>query len=192
MPDMDNIATRLVARVRALLPSQWRGWPGKQLRRATEDLSNFSTAHNIRPSDLASEGVVLGRRKLHGIANKEFAAAVRDFADAEQKNIDNELRRRSLETDLRAKEAVARKQETEARIAEAAAIEAEITLTGRLNAAGITLSRDRDGNLTIFPLDGNSCLDFLTRDLRNKMLDLPKDAAEHGLEAAPSEKTPRT
>lgn len=147
MPEVE-LVTRLVARVRALLPQDWFGRAGEWFRRTTDAISRFTANQRLRPEDLAEESVTLGRRKLEGMANKDFAAALKDFAEAEQKKLDTELRRRSMESEVRRKEA-------EARLAELGVVEAELELLTKLKEIGVILRRDADGNLTVLPAPQN-------------------------------------
>jgi hypothetical protein len=147
----EGIITRLIARVRALLPSDWRGRSGQRFRKTVTTISDFADEHHVRPGELLGEGVELGRRKLEGLANHEFSQAVKNFADTEKIKIESELQRRSLESDVARKEAEARKASAEARIHEAKAIEAELDLVQKLRDAGVLLYKDPTGNLTVLP-----------------------------------------
>src|ERR1035437_2977527 len=135
MSDPLNPVRRLVARIRALLPEDWRGKAGEHFRETLESVSEFAEEHNVRPRDLAGEGVELGRRKLQGLANKELASATKDFADAEQTKIETELKRRSLESRVR-------KEEAETRIAEAKALDAEVELFAKMEKIGVVFRYD--------------------------------------------------
>lgn len=146
-----TLLSRLVAAVRALRPSEWLGQAGQVFRDTTESISDFAEQHHVRPKDVASEGVELGRRKLEGLANQEYAAAVKDFAEAEQKNIETELQRRTVETKVRKEEASAQREEAEARLASLKVVDAELELFIKLKAAGVVLHRDAAGNLTVLP-----------------------------------------
>ena len=103
-----GVTTWFAARVRALLPEDWCSRAGDAFRKATTDISNFADRYDARPENLLDEGVELGRRKLHGLANKELAEAVNSFAEAAQKDIEAELQRRSLESKVRQEVAAAR------------------------------------------------------------------------------------
>ena len=151
MSDPLNPVRRLVARIRALLPEDWRGKAGEHFRETLESVSEFAEEHNVRPRDLAGEGVELGRRKLQGLANKELASATKDFADAEQTKIETELKRRSLESRVR-------KEEAETRIAEAKALDAEVELFAKMEKIGVVFRYDENG--TAFVLPAPKDLDF--------------------------------
>jgi len=135
---------RFLARVRALLPGDWKGQPGTRFRETLNRISNFATKHKVRPKDLASDGIVLGKRKLEGLANKEYATALKDFADAEHRAIETELQRRSLEIKVR-------KEEAETRLAEVKALDPELDLLVKLRQTGVVLLTDARGNLTVLP-----------------------------------------
>jgi hypothetical protein len=130
---------RVVASVRALLPEDWLGSAGKRFRRTMKAVSDFTAERNVRPSDLLDDGI----HKVKGLANKEYADALKKFTDVENLKIEIELKRRSLESDLRKKEA-------EAHIAEINAVTAEIELCKKLAESGLALHQGGNGNLTIF------------------------------------------
>jgi hypothetical protein len=134
----------IVAHVRALEPRDWKGLPGQYFRKITAAISKFAKKHRVRPSEVLDEGVVLGRRKLEGMASKEYAAAVKDFADAEHRKIETELERRSLESRVR-------KEEADARLAEIAALNAELELIVKLKEYGVVLKVTDRKVLAVLP-----------------------------------------
>jgi hypothetical protein len=140
-----GVINRLLALVRALLPEDWFGRAGKRFSETASSVSRFADEHNVRPSDVAQEGVELIRTALHGKANKELAAALRDFAQAEQSRIETELQRRALESRVR-------KEEAEAALAELQVVQAEADLLRKLQDLGVILRRDPGGRLTVLPL----------------------------------------
>jgi len=156
-----SVLTRLFARMRALLPKDWQGDAGNRFRRTMRDISDFATENNVQPKALAHEAVTLGRMKIEGLAAKEFASALRDFNEAEEKAISARLQTRSLDSKVR-------KEEAEARLAELKVLEAEIDLLSKLKAAGVVLRYDGSGNLTALPAE-NCDLDGLK--LRKQMPD---------------------
>src|SRR5712691_1691131 len=98
---------RLIARVRALLPEDWRGRAGEQFRAGTLAISGFVEENRLLPGDLLQEGIELGRRKVTGLASQEHAAAEKNYAEAikavtesEDKKIETELKKRSLEIEI--------------------------------------------------------------------------------------------
>lgn len=74
-------------------------------------------------------------------ASKECAAAIKDFAEVEQKKIDTERQRLSLESKVRQEEAAAQ-------LAELTVLEKELELSQKLKEIGVLLYRTEDGNLT--------------------------------------------
>jgi ribosomal protein L7/L12 len=145
MREKQNVITHLVARVRALFFGEWMGRAGEHFRQTADEIADFAEKHEIRPRDLLNDGIELGRRKVEGLANKEFAEATRHFAEAEQKKIEIELQRRSLESKVR-------KEEAEAKSAELKALDAEIELLKKLKEIGVILSRDESGRMVVLPL----------------------------------------
>ena len=134
MPSGEGLLTRLIARVKALLPMDWTGRPGAQFRETTRAISDFAEEHHLTPGELLESGVELSRRKIEGLANHEFAEAVRDFADAERIKTETELQRRTVESKVSRKEAKARRAHADARLAELNVIKAEIELLQKLQA----------------------------------------------------------
>jgi cytoskeletal protein CcmA (bactofilin family) len=143
-----RILTHAVARIRALLPTDWTGQAGERFRKTTQAISDFAEDHNITPQEVLDGGVELGRRKLEGLASHEYAGALKNFADAEKIRTETELQRRAMEADLKRRDADARKSMAEAHVAEISVVQAELTLLKQLKEAGLVLHRDANGNLT--------------------------------------------
>ncbi len=152
MPSDEGLLTRLIAGVKALLPKDWTSRPGAQFRETTRAISDFAEEHHLTPAELLESGVELGRRKIEGLANHEFAEAARNFADAERIKTETELQRRTAESKVSRKEAKARKAHSDARLAEINAVRAEIELLEKLQSAGVILHSDSEGRLTVLPL----------------------------------------
>jgi hypothetical protein len=141
----------LIVDVRALFPHDWVGRARARFRRATEGISDFAEEQRLGPRELASQAVELGRRKLDGVASKEYAAAMKDFGEAEGKRLEAELKKRSLESDVRKKEAEARHAEADAELAEVKVVAAKIELFKKLKEAGVPLRYDDKGNIAVLP-----------------------------------------
>ena len=148
--------TRLVGRVRALLPEDWMGQAGRIFRSGTAAISEFAEENCLRPNDVLVEGTDLGRRKITGLASREHAAAEKNYAEAtkaftesEDKKIETELKKRSLESEVSIKEAQARQLHAEANLTEVKALEAQYDLMKKLDEEGLVLHRDDRGNLTL-------------------------------------------
>src|ERR1019366_7224635 len=122
----EGVIARLIARLKALLPNDWKGRPGERFQKATQAISDFAEEHHITPNELLDEGVELGRRKIEGAASHEYAQALKNFAEAE-------------------------KIKTEAHLAELTALQAELELLQKLKSIGVVLHRDVNGNLTALP-----------------------------------------
>jgi len=154
MSSLKGFRDNVIAHVRPLLPTDFLGRAGNRFRETTQKVSDFSTEHRLRPGYLADKSIELGLNKLDGLANKEYAAVLRDFADAEDHQIETELKRRSLESKIRKEEADARAADAKARQEELSVVNAEFELCKKLKEAGVVLSRDAHGNLTILPATG--------------------------------------
>lgn len=167
-PQPRGVFSRLVAKIRALLPHHWRGSAGEHFRDTAKEISEFAERHNLRPSDLADEVVTLSRRKIEGLANKEFAAAVKDFAETERIKIDVELQRRSLSSEVE-------KKKEEARLATIQRLNAELELLKKMKEVGAILREEEPGSWTVLPLPQSSLLDEL---IKTKALCLPEKPVE--------------
>lgn len=165
MSEREGVLSRVVAQIRALLPKDWRGRAGQRFRKAAAVISEFTEENHIRPRELAEGAVSLTRRKVEGLANKEYATAAKEFAEAEDKKIDIVLKRRSLESEVRKKEAEARKAEIDNVIT-------ELTLLQKLKEAGVVLARDEKGNLTVL----RAPIQFPFEDLKRRLLEAGKDS----------------
>ncbi len=163
MTDSDGVISQLVAWVRALLPEEWRDRAGDHFRKTVTTVSHFAEENQVSPRDLAH----LGRRKLEGLGSKEFAAMVKDFAEAENVKMETELKRRSMESEVRRKEA-------EAREAEIRVLQSEIELVRQLKDAGTIIRADEHGHLTVLPAPQN--LDF--GELENRLLSSPSKISD--------------
>jgi hypothetical protein len=111
----------------------------------------------IEPRELTKQAVGLASDKIEGLAQKEKAAAVRDFSEAEERRIDAKLKERSLESRVR-------REEAETRLAEIKVIEAEMQLYLKLKEAGVVLRRDDNGNYTVLPVPPNYDLEVVGRE----------------------------
>jgi uncharacterized protein YciI len=151
MPSHEGVITRLIARLKALLPNDWKGRPGERFQKATQAISDFAEEHHITPNELLDEGVELGRRKIEGAASHEYAQALKNFAEAEKIKTEAELQRRSMETEVSRRAAEARRAHAEAHLAELTALQAELELLQKLKSIGVVLHRDVNGNLTALP-----------------------------------------
>jgi hypothetical protein len=63
MPSHEGVITRLIARLKALLPNDWKGRPGERFQKATQAISDFAEEHHITPNELLDEGVELRSSK---------------------------------------------------------------------------------------------------------------------------------
>jgi hypothetical protein len=156
MSSDQDVLARLIAHVKALLPSDWAGRAGQQFRSTMAKISRFASERELRPQDLVDQGISLGRKKIQGVASlehstseKNYAEAARGFAEAEEKKLTAELKRRALESQLTEAEATARRAIAEARLAEAKALDAEIELMKKLSDAGIILQTDDRGDIIV-------------------------------------------
>jgi len=147
---------KLFVRLRALMPGDWRGRAGERFRKTADAISDFAEEVGVNPREIPKTAVSLALDKLEGVAQKDKAAAIKDFSEAEERKIDVRLKERSLESKVR-------REEAEARLAEIRVLDAEVELFGKLKAAGVLLRRDEWGNYTVLPAPANADLDILAR-----------------------------
>lgn len=166
----EGFISRLVANIQALLREDWSGLAGERFRHTTKEIAEFAEEHKIKPKDLADEAVTLGRIKVEGLAKKEFAAAVKDFADAEKTRIEAELQRRSLESEVK-------KKEEETRLTRIQRLTAEVDLLKKMKEIGVVLRQDEDGNFTALPIPQRSAFDGYIEAKEQKLLP-PSDEPE--------------
>jgi hypothetical protein len=140
-----GIIRRLALKLTAFLPSDWRGRAGRRFRKTTDTLSDFAERNELQPADIVRDAVRLGRTKLEGLANAEYAAAVLNFNQAEKTKIESELQRRSFESKVR-------QEEAEARLSELKVLDAEIDLLQKLKDAGVVLRKNDAGGITAIAL----------------------------------------
>jgi hypothetical protein len=142
--------------MRALTANDWRGRAGERFRNTLNAISDFAEKTGINTREIPKNAVSLAADKLEGLAQKEKAAALRDFSEAEERKVDAKLKERSLESRVR-------KEEAEARLAEIRVLEAEVQLFVRLKEAEVVLRRDESGVYTVLPAPQNCDFDVLVR-----------------------------
>jgi len=159
----EGVFTRVIARIKALLPADWRGRAGEEFREGTRVVSEFAEENRLLPEDILRDGVDLGRRAIEGLATekhagaeKNYAEAQKAFVDMEEKKIEIALKKRSFEVDISQKTAniektqeETRKLKAEADLAEINALKARIELQKTLAEAGVAIHRDERGNFTV-------------------------------------------
>jgi len=153
------LVAKIVARIQALLPRDWKGNAGARFRKTLHAISDYATDHRVLPQDLLDDALDLGRRKVtglasseHSVSEKNYAEAAKAFSEVEDRKIDTELKRRSLESRAKKEEAEARKSLADARLTEIQAYSAELELLKKLQDLGVALRSDENGNLTVLPL----------------------------------------
>jgi|ERR1022692_2309493 phosphoglycolate phosphatase-like HAD superfamily hydrolase len=140
---------RVAARVQALRPEDWLGSAGLHFKSAMRIVSRFAKQQHLTPAELADDVVVLARLKLEGMATREHAEALKNYADEEQHRIDNRFKEKTFEAKVRQEEATAAKLESEARIAKIKEADALIDLIAKLQQNGVILTVDGQHNVTV-------------------------------------------
>ena len=175
----EGVVTRLVACIKALLPTDWLGRAGREFRAGTELFSEFVKENRLGPEEIVRDGVDFGRRAIEGVASekhagaqKNYAEAARTFTEIEDKKIEIELKRRSLETEIEQKrvnvektQEEKRKLKAEADLAEINCLKARIDLQKALEGIGVVLQRDERGNFTMLPAASTKLLPSTDEEL---------------------------
>ena len=112
-------------------------------------VSRFAREQRLTPTELTEDAVVLTRRKLEGIATREHAEALKNYADEEQHRIDIRLKERTLETKVRQEEATADKLESDVRLAKIKEADALIDLLGKLRQYGVVITMNSQNNINV-------------------------------------------
>lgn len=143
MPEQEHATEALLVRVHPLERRDWFGRSGQFFRnafhRASAAVKQTMEDAGVHPRDVPTRAVELAVDKLEGAAQKDKAAAVRDFSEAEELKIKAEYQKRSMNSRLR-------KEEAEAELAEIAVEAARVELFLRLKAAGVSIVPDAHGN----------------------------------------------
>lgn len=149
--DRPLVLKRFIARVRALLPGDWNGEPGKRFEVGVKKIAEklIDKGKEYRLGEHAKKLRDLLWHALQGLSDRDYAGTINDFAKAEDKKIDAELKRRTLESEVREKEAIARSRESEARQAEITELEARLKLYDSFKERGLLPAWDSDGKVTI-------------------------------------------
>jgi hypothetical protein len=179
LADYRNTSISLLARVQALLPEDWRGPAGRRFRKTLNAISSTLEQAGAPPSELPTKIAALAVDKAEGYAQKEKAAAMKDFSEAEERRIDTQLKTRSLESKIR-------KEEAEARLAEIAVFNAELDLVKRLRETGVMLQENGPGRYTILSAPTN--WDFAK--VSDRVVRQALDAGDEQNAAHPSECDP--
>lgn len=115
------------------------------LRQTAEVMSSEANRVDLGPSALAE----LFSQKIHGVASKELAEAVKNFNEAKRTGI-------GVELDLRLMESKVKTAEAESRLAEVSAVKAEAELIVTLRQLGLEMRVDDSGLLTVLPREGSA------------------------------------
>jgi len=157
MSDKPGVFSRVVARVRAMLPEHWRGNAGKRYRETTEAISEYSKK-NIRIKERLNEAPDVIANTLKLKSNDALLKA----AEEENKRIASELARETLSDKARQEKATADRMETEARTAKIKELEERITLVERLRAVNCIPVWDKGGHMRVLRAPANYDWDELT------------------------------
>src|SRR5687767_6864303 len=105
---MPNLLVRIVARVTALLPDHWVGRAGQQFRKTITDVAGTQDLTGAVAEAVSRAGI--------GLASRDHAEAVKNYAEEEQSRVGAELMKRTLAARTRQENAKADQEESRARI----------------------------------------------------------------------------
>lgn len=124
--------------------TSWLREAGRRFRegllRIAQKMAVTAVRVHLEPESLTE----LVSRKIHGMANTEFAQAIKNFNEAQRSGIAAELELRVLESKVKEAEA-------ESRLAEINTVKAEAELIVKLKELGLDLGVDAIGIMTVLP-----------------------------------------
>lgn len=113
MPEYGAVVQRVVAKVRALLVTDWLGTAGERFQQTTTAISDYAKEHEV-----VDTAIDLGVKAVKGKAELEYSESLVNYSEEERIKTETELKRRTMTSTERLSEAAARKAESEARLAE--------------------------------------------------------------------------
>ncbi len=160
MSEKPGLLSRVMARVRAVLPEQWRGDAGRRYRDTIEAVSEYSKK-NVRIQERLNEApdVIVNTLKL------KSSEALLKAAEEENKRIASELARQTLSDKARQEKATADRMEIEARTAMVKEMQERITLVDKLRSVNCVPVWDNQGNMRIVKAPPNYDWDGLTSSI---------------------------
>jgi hypothetical protein len=157
MSEKPGLVSRVFARVRALLPEQWREAAGKRFRDTVGGISEYSTK-SLRIRERLDEVPDIGWNSLKVKSSEALLKA----AEEENKRIATELARQTLTDKARQEKATADRMETEARISKIKEIEERVTLVEKLRESNCVPVWDSKGNMRVLKAPPDYNWDELT------------------------------
>lgn len=185
MSEHPRFVSRVLAKVRALLPKQWRSEAGRKLRDAVGGISEYSQK-DIRIRERLQEAPDV----LWNTAKVKSSEALLKAAEEENKRIASELARQTLADKARQEKATADRMETEARISKIKEMEERIAFVEKLRAANAVPVWDRHGNMKVVKAPPDYDWDGLTSALL-EAADLSLPAENEAGEATSSARVSR-
>jgi hypothetical protein len=161
MLDKSGIVRLVRARVRALLPKQWRSEPGRQVRETVDEISEFAKK-NVR----LAEKLEALPDVLWNTAQVKSSEALVNAADEEQKRIASELARQILPDKVRQEKATADRMEAEARLAQIKEIQERLAFLDKLRTLGVVPVWDSNGTMTFL----RAAVDFDWDEISRQMM----------------------
>ncbi|HZS28969.1 MAG TPA: hypothetical protein VFB76_17200 [Candidatus Angelobacter sp.] len=114
----------ILARFRAFLRKDWNSEPGVRFRKTISKITDYSAKQGISISDLTRMGI----DKLRGLSEKELAEAMKNFSEAERKQLETIIETKLFQATIAERVAMAR-------LAVAKADDAEFELYKKLKEA---------------------------------------------------------
>jgi hypothetical protein len=148
MPDRVGLITRIIVRVRALLPKDWLSIAGRRFRQTTTVISDY-THDKIRPGERLTEAPELGWKAVQGAALEKHARALKEYAEEENERLEIELKRQTLSSKARQENATAKKLESDVRASQIRELQERIKLFDDLRRFGAVPVWDKDGNMIV-------------------------------------------
>jgi hypothetical protein len=157
MSEKPGLVSLIFAKVRALLPEQWREGAGKRFRNTIGELSEYST-RNLRIRERLDQAPDIGWNSLKIKSSEALLRA----AEEENERVATELARQTLTDKARQEKATADRMETEVRILNIKEIEERVTLVEKLRASNCVPVWDSKGNMRVLKAPPDYDWDGLT------------------------------
>jgi hypothetical protein len=148
-----SVIARVIARVRALLPEDWRGAAGDRFRTTVDVLTKTVSEATPAKEDVPKIVTKGLHRYTSGKFTREHAEAQRNYAEEESVKIQAEFARRTLEDRIVQERAKTDQEKTRARTMRVEEAMARVNLIERLERRGYVPTWDHDGNIDIVPVE---------------------------------------
>lgn len=175
MTDADEPKPWFVARIDAVLHSEWIGNAGKLFRRAAEVIEQYNESHVHIDEKMEKAPEVLWKS-----AQIKSSQTDKNIAETEETKISAEFARKAMPDQLRVVKANADTAETNALIAKAQLVKALYGLSKELKDSGTTMKFLKDGSVITYSAPEGYNYEELNAQLQKLLLAPPVEAHSTG------------